>query len=59
MVTFLRGQKLKEKYFDAYRVVAVKTKDSYDVEKVRVYEGPSITSECNRISKIMVSMSSN
>ena len=42
MVTFLRGLKLKEKYFGRYRFTTVKTKDHYDAENVGIHEGPSV-----------------
>ena len=52
MVTFLRDMKLKEKYFGLYRVIALKTNNRYDGEKVEILEEPFITSNIPKYLKL-------
>ena len=55
-VIFLRGLKLKEKYFVPYRIIAVTAKNRNDVEKVRIYEGPFVISSEVEYLKLWVDM---
>ena len=50
-MTFLRGLKLKEKKSGPYSVAAVEKKNRYDVEKVGIHEGTSVTSSAEEYLK--------
>ena len=56
MTIFLRSPKLKEKYFDPYRITAFKINDRYTLEKVQIHEGPFVKSSVTKFLKSMGSM---
>ena len=59
MVKFLRSPKLKEEYFDSYKITAFKTNDCYAVEKVRIHEGLFVKSSVTKYLKNMGLMASD
>ena len=46
LTQFGPGFKLKPKYLGPYQVSKVKPNDTYDVEKVGLFEGPRHTTSC-------------